>query len=160
MENIYFLLETASKRLMIADHMTYVTFPLIKDKKLLIKILDELNSSLLNSINALLHHEYAYKRAVLYKDPKLNFKTFINCSQRYGINSSEIEKIGEIFTLIEKHKQSPMEFVKNDKFVILSDNLNTDTITLDKLKEYLFLTRNIFKKTETIIKSTTIGNRR
>ena len=146
-------MEAASKKLMIADHLIYVTFPLIKEKRLLIKILNELYFSLLNSINALLQYEHAYKRIALYKDPKLNFKTFLQQSPKFGISNNELQIIIEIFSLIEKHKQSSMEFIKNEKFVILSNNLNIDTVTLEKLKEYLAATKNIFKKTEYIIKT-------
>ena len=32
----------ASKRLRIADHMTYVTFPLVNEHRLLLKIFDEI----------------------------------------------------------------------------------------------------------------------
>jgi hypothetical protein len=154
MEKFLLSLDSASKLLKTADHMTYITFPLVKEKRLLIKILDEIYTAMLNVINAILQYEYAYKRIVLYKDAKINFRTFREkCAPRFNINQDEIAKIMEIFRVIEKHKQSPMEFIRKDKLVILSDNLHTDTITLDKLKEYLIVAKNTLKKAENMIKS-------
>jgi len=40
LENIY----VAEKSLRTVDHMVYVTFPLIKDKRLLLKIIQELKN--------------------------------------------------------------------------------------------------------------------
>ena len=56
----YFL--KAKRDLATADHLAYVTFSLIKDKKLLLKILEQIKSALTNFINSVLHLEYIYKR--------------------------------------------------------------------------------------------------
>ena len=139
----------AVKSLQIADHLTYITFPLIKEKRLLLKILDEIHLSLLNLINAILQYEYVYKRIQLYHDTKSNFRTFIEkCAPRYEISKEQISKILDIFTLAERHKKSPMEFIKNNKVVIMSDNLKTNYVDVDKIKEYLLLTKEILKKTK------------
>ena len=48
-------LERAKIFLQNADHFANVTFPLLKEKRLLLKILDELASSLVNIINAIFY---------------------------------------------------------------------------------------------------------
>ena len=50
-------LEDAIKSLQIADHMTYVTYPLIKDEKLLLKILKEINKCVVNCIKVIVFEE-------------------------------------------------------------------------------------------------------
>ncbi|MFH1248700.1 MAG: hypothetical protein V1660_00950 [archaeon] len=152
MEKFLISLDSAEKKIKIADHMTYITFPLLKDRRLLIKILDEVNKSFLEIINAIIYYEQFYKRIAIHNDPVLNFRLFRErCAQRFGISTSEIEKIMELFVIIDKHNQSAMEFVRNDKFVIMSNNSHTDILTVEKLKEFLNLSKEMFKKTSFLI---------
>jgi hypothetical protein len=147
MEKFHSALESASKTLQTADHLIYITFPLIKDNRLLIKIFSEIYTSVLSVVNAVLQYDYAYKRIMLYSDARTNFKNFREkCAPRFGITSEEVVKMIEIFKIMEEHRQSPMEFVKMDKFVILSDSLQTDVVTIEKLKEYLLVARKILQK--------------
>ncbi|MFH1311022.1 MAG: hypothetical protein ABIH65_01300 [Nanoarchaeota archaeon] len=137
----------AEKSLQVADHMTYITFPLIKDKRLLLKILQEIKNAVAHCISSILQHDYIYKKIELYKDPKSNFKVFTEkCAPAYNITKEEIGLVIELFDFIEKHKQSPFEFVKDDKVVILSNGLKPKTLTLDKTKEFLILGKNLVKK--------------
>lgn len=152
-ENFIESLEQAERALRTADHMAYVTFPLIKEKRLLFKILEGLYAALLNTINAILQYEYAYKRINLYRDSSDNFATFSEkCAVRFGISQEQIKTIKNLFLLIEKHKNSPFEFIKQDKIVIMSDNLHTDTLSIDKIKEFLLITKDILRKANGIIR--------
>lgn len=137
----------AEKRIQTAAHMAYVTFPLVRDKKILIKILIETKIAVAECINSILQYEYLFKRISLYKDKKANFRTFENkCSKRYGITKEEFAKITLLFDIIKKHKESPFEFIKNERVVILSEDLIPETITLEMAKEFLELAKNLLKK--------------
>ena len=148
MEKFVEYLNTAEEKLRTVDHMAYVTFPLIKDKRLLLKILSEVNLVILNCINAVLQYEYLYKRIPLTKDAQINLKIFKEkCAPRYEITEHEIMVINNVLELAEKHKKSPFEFVKNGKVVILSENLRAETITIERIKEFLIVCKGILKKT-------------
>lgn len=147
-------LDKAAKNLQTADHMLYMTYPLIKEKRLLLKILNEIYLVTLSIVNAILQYEYLYKRINLYKESEINLQTFRNkCAPRYSITSEQIEKVLEIFNLAEKHKKSPFEFVRNNKVVIMTNALKTDTITIEKMKDYILLSKDLLRKAETIIRS-------
>jgi len=153
METFLESLAEAEKIIQTADHMIYMTFPLIKDKKLLLKILSEIKIAVTKCINSILQHEYLYKRITLYKESKTNFRTFTEkCAQKYKITDKEIKLILKLFELAEKHKKSPMEFVRKEKIVILSENSEPNTFTHEKSKEFLTMAKSIFKKTKEIIK--------
>jgi len=145
-------LDDAMKSLEIADHMTYVTFPLIKEKRLLLKILTEIHDALLKTINAILQYEYSFKRINLYKEAKDNFNTFKEISQSYSINEEQIARIVEIFRLMERHKKSPFEFVKEDKIVIMSEGMRADTLSLEKIKFFLLEAKDVHRKAMNVIK--------
>lgn len=147
-------LDKASSMLKTADHMLYMTYPLIKEKRLLLKILSETYIAVLDIINSILQYEYLYKRVQLYKSAKENFDVFKNrCAPRYGISPEQMEKIKEIFILTEKHKNSSFEFVRNDKIVIMTNALKTDIITVEKMKSYILTAKDLLRKAETIIRS-------
>ena len=144
MEKFELELEQAIKSLRIADHMTYVTFPLVQEHRLLIKIFDEIYKSIINSINSILHYEYMYKRIRLYNNTNDNLHTFVTkCAKTYNLSNEHIKKIREIIELNKKHKESAMEFVKKDKIVILSESLGTRTIDLYIIKEYLIIAKEL-----------------
>jgi len=154
MEKFLEYLSEAQKITRACDHMIYISFPLIKDKNLLIKILIELKKAIAYSINSILQYEYIFKKIKLYKDSKTNFETFMQkSSKRFEINKEEIKKILEIFEIVEFHKKSPIQFPKNNKIIILSENMNHKTISLEKIKEFLILTKQILKKIEQKIKA-------
>lgn len=150
-ENFQLSLERAKKTLDEADRMVYTIYPVINENRLFIKILEELHSSLISLIKAVLQYEYAYKRIKLYMDAEENFETFVECADRYNIPNEEISDIRKVFFLFEKHKCCPMEFVRRDKFVMLSDNLATESITLGMLKHYLSTAKDILHKAEEIL---------
>ncbi|MAG01895.1 hypothetical protein CMI42_01020 [Candidatus Pacearchaeota archaeon] len=135
-------LQDAIKSLKLADHMTYVTFPLINEYRLLLKIFDEIYKSVINNVNAVLCYEYLYKRIRLYDNSEDNLQTFSDrCAKNYSLSNEQIKKILEIIDLNKKHKKSAMEFVKKEKVVIMSEGLGVKTIDLYLIKEYLLVAK-------------------
>jgi len=131
----------------IADHMLYVTYPVIKDKRLLIKTLEQVYDSIICIINSILQYDHIFKRVKLTNDARDNFEIFLNkCTKRYNITEEEISSILELITLVEKHKKSPVEFIRRDKIVIMEESLKTTTIDSESLKKYLVLAKNMVNK--------------
>jgi len=152
MERFLENLQQASKIISTADHMLYVTFPLIKDKQLLLKILIDTKIAVSKCISSILQYEYLFKKIQLYNDPKTNFRTFQEkSSKRYNISEQEIRLIQELFEIIKEHEKSSMEFMKNGKIVILSPSLEQKTITIEKVKEFLTLAKNLLQKIQNTI---------
>ena len=149
MEKFLENIASAEKSLKIVDHLIYITFPLIKDKRILLKVIQEIKTILTDCIKAILQYEYLYKRIKLYRNPKSNFKTFTEkCSKRYNISDEEIKIMLELFDYVEKHNESPFEFVRGEKIIILSESLNPKILTLEKIKSFLFLAKDILRKTK------------
>lgn len=148
------LIENARRHIKTADHIAYITYPLIKEKRLLLKVLDDTYIVMVSIINAILQYEYVYKRISLYKNPLENFRTFRQrCAKRFGITDDEINSIIEVFKISNQHKNSPFEFMRKDKIVIMADNLHTETISIDKIKQHLAYTKSMLSKAEFTIKS-------
>ena len=145
-------LKEAIRHLQIADHITYVTFPLVNEYRLLLKIFDETYLSMIGCINSILNYEYLYKRIKIYENKKDNLDTFMRIAKNYNLSNEQIKKIIDMIELNKRHKQSAMEFVKKEKVVIMSENLNTQYLDIRLVKEYLLLAKELLMKVSNRIK--------
>jgi len=146
-------LENAIKNMRIADHIVYITYPVVRDKRLLLSSINKIYESLLSVINAILQYDYLWKRIKLYENAKDNFRVFLEKSgPRYGLTSQEITKIIEFISLVETHKKSPIEFLRREKIVIMTDNLQTKTIDIELIKSYLSLVKSLIAKARFLLK--------
>ena len=151
-------LEESSRILKSVDHLLYVTFPLVKEPKMFIRLLEEIHKATKKIISSILEYEYLFKRVTLFNDTKRNLINFQEkCAPRYEITKPELDKIQELFQLIEAHTQSTTEFKREDKYIILINN-HPLTITLDNTKEFLHIAKELQKKAQDTIYHTNAEN--
>ena len=137
------LRDKALQKIKVADHMLFMTYPLVKDPKLLLAIIENIFASLDYGISALLQHERLFKRIPPYHDTFTSrFEIFRNkMIPRYGLSTSYVRLIKEVKTILSEHKKSPVEFARKDKFVICSPNYSLKTIDINLVKKYIFETK-------------------
>ncbi|MFH1365450.1 MAG: hypothetical protein ABIH28_02620 [archaeon] len=153
MKRFFESLQKAEKELKIIDHIIYVTFPLVKEKNLLIKSLLSINEAIIICINSILQYEYIHKRIKLSNDPYQNFKLFKEkCSKNYFINEKEIKMIEELFDLAKSHKKSPMEFIKDGRVVILSNDMSKRIFNIEDVKKFLEMSKKVIEKTKEVFR--------
>lgn len=146
------LLERAEKALRTADHMIYITYPLIKDNRLLKNVLEQLYEITDNVVYAVLHYEAAYKRISPFTISPLtarsqNWLLFSKCSSRFSITSQELEKIKELLEVVLKHKESSIEFTRKDRLVFMN-NTRAESVGLEQMKSYLNALKITTRKTK------------
>ena len=134
----------ALKHIQIADHMLYVTLPIVNEKRLLVKIFEEIYKSILNSMNALVHYEEMLGRIRLFDDQEQHVHQFFKIAKNYAISHEQMKNIKEIIEIYKKHSESPMEFVKKEKVVIMSPTLTTKTVDNTQVKGYLLVAKELF----------------
>ena len=66
-QNVIDLINKANQSFKVADHIAYVTYPLVKDNKLIITVTENLAESLTKAIESLLFYERMYKRISIYQ---------------------------------------------------------------------------------------------
>ena len=104
-----------------------------------------ISKSIINCIDSILKYETPNLK------PDIN--VFPKYARQYDLNNEQTKKILEIIDLNEKHKKSSMEFVRENKIVILSDNLKTQSLDLQIIKTYLLLAKELLMKVNQKIKS-------
>lgn len=152
MEDFQIVRDKARKNLKVADHMTFMTYPLVKDTRVLLAIMENIFLALTNSMGAILHYDRLFKRVPPFHDTyesKYNlFKE--RCVRRYNLSKDYLKLMEEVKEIILQHKKSPVEFTRKDAFVICSDNYKIKTITVEKVKDYISRTKRFVKDMETI----------
>jgi len=130
-------LKEAFKHLQLADHLMYVTLPIVKEKRLLIKILEEIYKAIINSIYALFYYNNESINVKI-SETEDTINNFFKIANKYPFTSKQIKTIKEIIEIFDEHKKSVMEFVKKEKVVIMSDKLKTKLLDIITLKDYLY----------------------
>jgi phage regulator Rha-like protein len=153
MEKYEELRDIAGKKIQIADHMLTMTYPMVKDPKLLLAVMENIFLALTNSVGSLLHYERIYKRVPPFQDTFVSkFNVFKQkCAKRLNIDNETILMIHEIKEIILQHKKSPVEFTRNNSFIICSEDYRMKTITLEKMKNYILKSRLFVQNINNII---------
>lgn len=135
--------QEANKKIGIAEHLLTQTYPLIRDTRLLLTVVNNVFSALDNSMSALLYIERYYKRIPPFQDTfesKLNAFRY-NVIDRYNINREFLLLVNDVAAIMKAHKNSPVEFSRKDKFVICTGNYQMQEITIERLKGYILKTK-------------------
>ncbi len=139
MEKFQELREQAKKKLAAADHMLYMTYPVVDEPKLLLTILDNIYESMELALDALLQRERQFKLIPPYHNAfsaKLDvFKRRI--AEKYSLNREYAAFLQTLRNLMVAHNESHVEFSKKDTFVICSDRYEIKTVSMGDLKSYL-----------------------
>ncbi len=154
MEKHELALQNAKKTLQVADHMMNVTYKVVSDPKLLLAILERINTSLKYTLATVLHYERMYKRIPPFQE---DFDSMFNAfkariTRRYNINIEYITLIQDIKNILAEHKKSPVEFRRQDKFVICSDNYRLKVISIENIKAYIEKAKAFIRETENMVR--------
>jgi hypothetical protein len=153
MEMLREVSDKARHRIKLADHMLTQTYPLVKDPKLLLAVIENTFLALTNAMGSVLYNERVYKRIPPFVDNFENkFDIFRRkCAERYNIDREYLLMVREIKDIIVSHKTSPVEFARKDSFVICTESYRLKTITVEQLKKYIEKSKEFVKITENIL---------
>ena len=134
----------SEKEIIGAEHLVNFVLPVVKDSKILLRVLEQINKVIVLTISNILKFEHLYKRVELSKDSKKNLDIFMRkCSGKYGLNEKDSEVINEILFLGKKHKESGFEFSKSGRIIILDDELKTNELSLGKIREFIIVAKKL-----------------
>jgi hypothetical protein len=140
MEQFQFLRHKAVEKLQLADHMLFTTYPLMKDPKLLLAILENVNIALEYTVAAALHYERFHKRLPAFQETsEARHEMFVkSLVPRLNLSQNYVKLISDVKNLLSAHKKSPVAFSKKDKYVILSHKYEVSSVDVGLVKKYVF----------------------
>ncbi len=139
MENIPLMLKEANRLFKNSDHLAYMTYPLVQDKRLLMRILENLNDALSKFMEVLLYHDFIYNRSAPVPQGFMErFNVFRRrCSGKYGIGDEQLKMMMELHEIVEHRKKSSMEFIRGSDYIIASDDFRIRKIGIEQLKKWI-----------------------
>lgn len=138
MEELKQLIAEANREFKKADHLAYVTYPMVRETKLLYVIAEVLYNSLSKGVEAMLAYERLYKRIPLVPGSKeTELELFKDVAARYGFSRNAVLMMMDLKALMNAKKEAPVEFVRQDKFVICDEEYGMNVLDLQKIKGYI-----------------------
>ncbi len=137
----------------VAFHLIHVTFPLIKDPKLLLGITQNILNSYEAAIETILKYERSLNLIPPFND---NFQGKMNVfihkvASRHNLSQDYLDLILSLKDIIDAQKKSPIDFSRKKKFVICTGDYDLKTITLRELKGHLQKNKEFLSFMEKII---------
>ena len=157
MKDIKIMLDKANQFIKRADHMFYITYPLVRDNKLIIAMAENISNGLICAMDSVLMYEKLYKRISIYPED-FNVKIDIfrgSIARRYNIEREHITLIQDLRRFLEERKKSGVEFVRNDRYVLFNQKKELKSLGIDKIKENLNISKEFIKKVNGILTNVT-----
>lgn len=138
--------ELSLRHLRAADYILNYTYPVVEDPKLLLGVLENILKSLTASVYSIVSYERLFRRLPPYAE---NFDSQYNLFRirimpRYKIDKTHTAFIDKVKEIIKKHKTSPIEFKRKDKFVICSEGWKVETLGIQQLRDFIYKTQAFF----------------
>jgi len=148
MEKFHQLLLESDRLFKTADHLAYVTYPMLKEVKLTITISNNLYAAMTKAMEAVLEYEKYYKKIFSYpEDFNSRLQVFMKSMQRYGISQNFIDIIKDLNKIVNFHRSSPIEIVRDNRYVIFTEAYrDSKTVDIETLKRYIFNIRPSLEK--------------
>ena len=141
----------ALARIKAADHMLTQTYPMVKDTRLLLSVLSNIRTGVEHTMAAVMHYDRMFKKIPPFHDnfsSKLNH--FRNTSARLHKMERFVPFLLKVNELFERHKISPVEFTKNNSFIICDDNYNLRAVTVNDLKQFIDDAKHFYQEADKI----------
>ncbi|MFP4117507.1 MAG: hypothetical protein ACLFTR_01140 [Candidatus Woesearchaeota archaeon] len=153
MEAYQRLRDEANKKISLADHMLFITYPLVKDSKLLLAVIENIFLAHTHIMGSLLYYERMYKRVAPFFDTfESKYRLFSEkCAPRYAIEDEYLELMRKVKDILTAHKRSPMEFSRKDQFVICSEDYQLNVLKAEDIKILVSKTKEFFNKVDSLI---------
>jgi|TARA_B100000315_G_C14356834_1_gene486582 hypothetical protein len=153
MEKFQELRDAAKKKLQLADHILTMTYPVVKDSRLLLSSMENLFLSFSYGMSSILHYDRIFKRIPPFPD---NFTSKLElfqykCAKRYNIDDEYSKILKDLKEIIVAHKKSPIEFSRNKNFVICNGDYRMRTISSKEVKSYIEKAKLFIKDVSTIV---------
>ena len=145
--------KTAQHHYQTADHLLSVTYPLVKESKLLVAIVESLNLCIENIMDALIaFHHHNTKTPQSPENQWGYFQSKI--TPYYHISSEYISLIITLREITKQHRHSTVEFSREGKRILCSQDYKLHILTPKEVKEYVTQCKQFLNQVDRLIPQT------
>lgn len=140
-------LKSIEKTITIADYLLLRTYPVVKDPKILLSVLTNINEAYMNLIDlilAVIPTKLGQVKPATFETKFHKFKGYLQKNK--NVTNDEFKSILFIHDLINIHHQSTVEFSKKDELIICVDDYSLKKITSERLEIHLAFAKKLIKK--------------
>src|SRR3989338_6738116 len=152
MEKPAALMQLAREKYALAEHMLTQTYPLVKDPKLFLSVVDNLFLAMTYATGSLLHLYMEVKKIGEFKE---NFDEKIHLFDKrhvdWGLSREYGDAMRKMHTLILDHHKSSMVFVKDDQLIICSDEYLITKIDKSLMNQLLQMARSYIHESAVLL---------
>jgi len=127
------------------EQLLSLTYKFTKDQKIFLGVIIKLYESLDMAINGYLFSINQKNIAKMNFEEKINMLKFKN-NAKLSLSEEDFAYLNEVHFLYEKHKNSPIEFSRKEKFIISDDDYILHTLTLENLMVFFQNAKKIVAK--------------
>ena len=139
----------ARRKLSLADHILTQTYPLVRDPKLLLAVLQNLIDALDAAVSHALTLEVAEKRLLAMPETaETRLSAFRQAAGRYSTPTDFFSFTEALRETLREHQQSPVEFVRKEQLVICDEKYKVRTLSEEQLKGQLHQARTFIAAIE------------
>ncbi len=137
----------AKAKLWLAQHMLQETYPAVNDPRVLMNISENIFLAAQYVMTSLLQFERAFKRVPpLSQNVEINIKVLEKHATRLGVDVKLVKLLHELHELLEKHKASAVEFSRDGKMVVCSDDFKVRQVGVSDVRVYLEDAKELYRR--------------
>jgi len=130
----------------LADHMIYVTLPLLDDKRVFINAVNHMGNAFRFVIKAFFEREYRFKRVNFLPPDDLVTGEFLNrYINKLGL-SVYFDMVKNVNCFNDVRAKSSIKLKRNDQFIIISPEYSMTALSIPQVKDYLRLGKEFVAK--------------
>lgn len=147
MEKYKSKIKEAEEEIEMADHLIYVTSPVVKDKNLFLSAFDHIYQSFKKAIYGFLLYKKRNKQVSSIPDnSKLRTRIFLEeFGRELGINKKEWQEFLKLDRSGRRKEEGKFTLLKEGSLHFILDDYNTTSLGIDEIKDNLLMIKELIK---------------
>jgi hypothetical protein len=154
MEEFALKIDTARKKIYVAEYMLGNTYAMLKEPKLLLSILENINLAYMSAVESILYYERSLKKIPPFsKNPDIIIDIYTDKVQKkYKLDAKYLKVLVEIKNLVDARQNASTEFQRKENYIIADDFENLKKVTPADIKKYIDTCKAFVHEIENAIK--------
>lgn len=143
-------IEKARRSLKVAEAMLSKAYPVAKDPKLFLAVSEDIFFALMECVEAVLSVDgksSSDAQSDVHDDPAKDvLSAFRESAPKYHFGSEDFKLLSNLSRIVSAHRESPVEFVRQESFVICDGAYCFERLSFEEMQNFLFAARQFLER--------------